>query len=399
MLQSFFTNTIESGFIKSLLYNANLPIIKTVTEDDYVIKGNIYIYKTNIIKCTRTGYLITSGSSMNYSICSSFSFGENVPTVTQKYVSKYNYYDSDTHKQLGRYLRCVRNILGINLMPYYNCFNYTILQDVKITESGVTIGSDAHYKVVAVPIKFNKKYSIAIDCASTVILKSVFYGNFGLIKTTNHEDKIYLTDILEEKPVIINHMNFKHPHLYSISNNFEYLPDGESLSKECENFESSLYLLIRLPVSNNSSIVVIEGDYSSNTTNVVNNTQVFNNASEIKPEDVDRLFKSNLSLLQINDSNTYAFSNRLIEYLLLNVIDSNDTIPNNIKYIKDCIYSNSNNTDIWDFALRLKLYDTYMNSNKQKLDISGFVDKDMERLVTYNYNNAMKTNSNWVRGE
>ena len=72
-------------------------------------------------------------------------------------------------------------------MPFYNCFNYTLIQDIlltldmkkldeynketdpmkklKLEQKGYEIGSDPNYKLVAIPIKFNKTYTIAIDCS------------------------------------------------------------------------------------------------------------------------------------------------------------------------------------------------------------------------------------------
>lgn len=424
MLQKFFTNTIESKFIKSLLYNVNLPIMKTVSEGDFIVEGNTYIYKTSIIKCKRSGYIMLGNNadlmcsefitvqdadvsslrnlyvgdnpdSARYKGISPFVIGEQYVPVTQRYMSKYSYYDPDTHRYLGKYLRCVRDVFNINLMPFYNCFNYKIATDIKLTADGYSVGHDNSYKVIAVPIKFNKKYSVAIDCNSPVIMQSAFYGKFGLVKTSTYPEMKYLTEILNETPTYLSSMSFKHPHLYSISSNFYGNSDSLKKSRDCESFENLLYLLIRLPVSNNSSIVVIEGDYSDTAKVVVNAESI----DRFTSTQVDNMFKSNLSLLQMSDNNIYAFSDRLIEYLLLNVIESNESIDNNIKYIRDYVFPyNKDNKGIWDFNLRNTLYNMYMSSSStQKLDINGFVDKDMEKYITNNYKRSSTENKKWVR--
>ena len=46
-------------------------------------------------------------------------------------------------------------------------------------------------------------------------------------------------------------------------------------------------------------------------------------------KEVNKILLSKLSLLMINTKNVYAFSDRLIEYLLLNVIDYQDEISKN----------------------------------------------------------------------
>ena len=99
---------------------------------------------------------------------------------------------------------------------------------------------------------------------------------------------------------------------------------------------------------------------------------------------------SNLSLLQINNTSSYAFSGRLIEYLLDNVISSNDEISNNIKRVQ--IAANKINgkvekaTGIWEDALRVDVFKAINKKAQQldrimPLDINGFIDKDSEKLL------------------
>ena len=57
MKQRFFTNTIQSNFIKALIYNTPIPIIGSVNDNSYILKDNIYIYQNNIIKCTNSGII------------------------------------------------------------------------------------------------------------------------------------------------------------------------------------------------------------------------------------------------------------------------------------------------------------------------------------------------------
>jgi len=57
MFQKFFTNTIQSKFIKSLLYNTPMPLIDSLDDGNYAVKGQRYIYHSGIIECTKTGII------------------------------------------------------------------------------------------------------------------------------------------------------------------------------------------------------------------------------------------------------------------------------------------------------------------------------------------------------
>ena len=44
-----------SNFIKQLLNNTYLPVIRTVRPGDYIIKGRLYILKCTLLRCTKSG--------------------------------------------------------------------------------------------------------------------------------------------------------------------------------------------------------------------------------------------------------------------------------------------------------------------------------------------------------
>jgi len=50
--------------------------------------------------------------------------------MSEQAISKSSYYDSDTHYRLGRYLRYIRDVYNINLMPFYNCYNYKSVNNI-----------------------------------------------------------------------------------------------------------------------------------------------------------------------------------------------------------------------------------------------------------------------------
>ena len=334
-----------------------------------------------------------------YEIVSPYTFGDSVPQITEKYFSNCNYYDSDTHYYLGQYLRCLRDIYGVDLMPFYNCFNYkavhnlylSLVQPDSDTENfyGYVEKSSDAYKIFAVPIKFDTTYTIAVDCDAPVYLKSVFYGKLGLLKARVETGVISLSEVIMEDNgtsiTVKSEASFTQPFTYSISSDSHRDVNNMS-SKDMKEYEKSLYLLIQLPADNDSSIAVIEGDYTFRGNTKIFNLEDPNTIEDMDDESLNRLLISNLQLLQLNDRKTYAFSNRLIEYLLLNVIDSLDEISQNTERVQKYVgllSSKSQFKGVWNKYLRSYLYNLYM-SNRQttKIDINGFVDRNIEKLNT-----------------
>ena len=151
MLQKFFETTIESTFVKSIIYNTPLPLFDTIGEGDYMIKGACYIIKHDFVLCTQSGiYKDPTINISNYSMGSTlsdssdspkaeyrlirhYSFNQHIRNITKRHISSYSYYDGETHRYLGDYLRCLRDIFGLNLMSMYNCFTYEMMQNVQLT--------------------------------------------------------------------------------------------------------------------------------------------------------------------------------------------------------------------------------------------------------------------------
>ncbi|MBQ6631050.1 MAG: hypothetical protein IJH55_02810, partial [Romboutsia sp.] len=65
MSQEFNKVTTTSNFIKNLLISTYLPLIRTVRDFDFIIADRLYVYKCEIIKCTKSGYLVTGFKNIN----------------------------------------------------------------------------------------------------------------------------------------------------------------------------------------------------------------------------------------------------------------------------------------------------------------------------------------------
>ena len=125
MKQKFFEVNNQSNFIKNLLKNTSIPLTNSVREGDYIVNGFVYLFKSYLLKCTKSGFL---GSTAEYSLVRRhFRFGKTYIGNSEIFESNNLAYDSDTHKMLGNYLRFYRDIFECDLMPFYNCFNGVLI--------------------------------------------------------------------------------------------------------------------------------------------------------------------------------------------------------------------------------------------------------------------------------
>lgn len=329
----------------------------------------------------------------SFEIISSYIFGERDTKLSNNFVSVNSYYDPETHVRLGEYLRCYRDIYGIDLMSLYNCFAYQLATGFHVgkTEEGYSIinSSDENYKIVMVPIKFNRTYTIAVDCSVPYIAYPVFYNRGGLVKTSIGETYKYLASVFIPSNIIAKKCSmFNSPYKVEI----KCPSDNDDYNKvDYSKYENSLYLVLQLPSDNKSSITVLEGDYTSKNS-YYNADGVLTVPSVIK-SDFDKLPTKELNstmlcqigLLQVNDGNIYAFSNKLMEYLLKNAIDPTDEIPQNIYRIQERTNSLSDKTtipSIFDQYMRSKIFNKYIGTvGNRRVDINGYVDRDTEKFI------------------
>ena len=377
MFQKFYTDTLGSRFIKSMLAQTPIPLFNCVTDNDYLIEGCYYVYKRFIIQCVSSGVLKVSeqenlvpsntlfpsvflfvGTGVHVATFYVRSYVDDVSVKTHSvFKSSTNYYDSETHYHLGRYLRYLRTVTGQNLFPFYNTYNSTYFTDIELHpleahEVKVSRTDSQNYKVVGVPIKFGRTYSIAIDCPTQVLFRACIHDDSGYISedAINKEnlkelssDVKSLQETLNSSGKIYSRLRFDSPVKFRLETNSRY----------AMMFESNLYLVIQLPSNNNSSIVVLE-DFN-NTTGITCNNKNIREVNIINP-----------SLLRMNTRSSYAFSDRLIEYLLGNVICENDYILGNVSEIQ---------------SILSKLFSDYNMSIIKGLHRKGIWDNDVPRFV------------------
>lgn len=438
MYTKFYDDTIVTRFIKYLLATTYVPLVRVWKPEDFAIKGFHYLYDGRIVKALNTGNLesIKDFDVMKLYIPNKSYFG-----INSTYVSNSNSYDSVTHRWLGNYLRFLRDYYNLNLMPFYNCFCSEFLNNIdfgKVTidnspYTGIISGvKNTNYKIAIVPVKFGTVYNLAVECDSPIEYMYGFYGPKGLIEDPTNTLIAYIKQNYYTK---LPSSNFVSP-IKVPAIEWEYM---QEYTTQIAQYEKYLRLFIRIPTNVNTSITVIEGDISryntlhgiSNekaieeftsrtgmSTNMLNtcNTKDTNGISVPavtmyfdKISDTDNRVDytnrpaneclSPLGLLQWSDGYTYAFSNRLVEYLLLNVIDSQESISKNIERVQDRItsyqMSNKNlfpkyrgafSSGVWDENIQKYIYSLRKSITKSprgnpSVDYNGYVDKDTETIL------------------
>lgn len=183
-----------SNLIKNLLNNTYLPLVKTVREGDYIVVNRLYIYKCNVIKCTESGYIASESSRVynkitdiaKFDYIAEYTFGDKNDKLCTKFLSNNAGYDYATHERLGNYLRCLRDMYGLNLMPLYNCFSANIFPGHYISNDRVSKTLENHgTKIYKVPIRFNKDYTICMDNYGSTRFAPAFIKYDSLIRVNN----------------------------------------------------------------------------------------------------------------------------------------------------------------------------------------------------------------------
>ena len=381
MFQKFNVDTLVGRFIQSLLYNTYIPLYKSVWEGDYIVKDCLYIYDKTVIRCTKTGFL--SGGDM-YEPITHVDLNRPDYTFMSNLFSSNNYYDSETHRQLGEYLRYLKYNENLDLMPFYNCFNADYTSNFSIERGEYHEGVDETKQVVLVPIQFNRTYTIAVDCPSTLEILPIMLADRKPLSTVVGGQLIDLNNTLKNYYQCRAKTSFSSPFTIQINltdDAFEYNAAVFESNQKC------LYLVLQLPVDDTSSIVVLEGNYVNNRANKHFDVE---HISEISQKEIDESFISELSLLRINDNNSYAFSDRLLEHLLLNAINNTETIDNNIYSVQRLLGMSTADSlgykGVWTDDIRYKAYNEYnegrgIDYRFEMIDIDGFIDKDIEQFL------------------
>ena len=336
-----------------------------------------------------------------------YSYGQKILNYTKNLQIQNTVYDYYTHEYLGDYLRFHRDFANINLMPLYNCFSNRACPHLDLS---FTIGNNyevkfktdqsletALYKYYMVPVKFFKNYTIAIDSSAGIEVCCCIYDEY------HNKDNDFI-EIPKLTYQCFGDLQFKTPVLYTkLQNLNSLLLDPKNAENDLCQQEENLKLILKIPANNNSSIVILEGDYTryNDTTNskvsgdtltdsqtslllpIPKDTEtwedVYNRQTELLTQPTSEVSKllttltakksekdptkitnktiinyenldaceflsdkliTPLQLLRTNTGESYPCADRLVEYLVGNAITVNEEIKDNVVRAKTIIGAN-----------------------------------------------------------
>ena len=352
------------GYIKELLKEFNLPKYSVATDDTIFYKNKLYIRDLGI-------YRYNGSNLVNEA---DYYFNRPMLNMTTNMDITTSYYSTDMHEYLGNYLRFIRDYTGLNLMSLYNCFSNRVIYPINY---------DEHYTYYAIPVKFNQIYTIGLDSSVPVEMYCCLWDTVSI---TNLGDKIwsisssdsemsltYSEYLRNETKVICNNCIINKPFIYD---KLKYFDATKFLSQE-----DNVKLVIKLPITNKTSITVLEGDYSFNT--VVDNnltTTGYFGDEDISGRKYLINYPTKLSLFRTNDENKHPFADRLVEYLLDTAITHLDELDDNIKRTQEYLrYLRSASPKIlygvWDPSMNKEIYnlakDSVLENNVRYIKIKS----------------------------
>ena len=378
-MYKFNNDNIITGYIKQLLHSFNLPTCKVFdTVDEFLnyyplevgVMGIVKNYKNN------NSYLLyKEGNEIKREQV--YALNHEYLNVTTNLGLFNGIYDSSCHKYLGDFLRFVRDYLNIDLMGMYNCFANEILVDDK-------------YKYIIIPMKHNTKYTIAFDGKDYDYL---FTYETTLEKiAANFKDNNY-----KNKPSSgykKRTSTFLNPFLLtSLIGEDTLITGGLNAGKKIYScFKEKLYkLVIRVKVTDNPVITVLEGDYTKAKQEFAPICANFEKGVDYSNIDLNN-YLSDLQLLDFHLGQkdvSYPFADKLLEYLTglattpdgpisQNIIDAK--IKFNSKFKLPVIPVNGKFTA----NDRLRCLDLFGRSkywNKSTYDLLGYVDKEIDECL------------------
>jgi hypothetical protein len=392
-------DNIFSGYIKQLLSSFNLPTFKCWNPGDFIVENKLYLYNNKLLLSKTKGF---SNKETDFDIMKHYSFNDSVLNYTKNLKIKSNIYDSYTHTYLGNYLRFIRDYKKMNLMSMYNCFSNEYVNNLDITiNNTIKFNNEPNYKIYKIPIKLFNTYTIAIESSQPIELVCALYD-----KVQYNTKDISNFQLIEQTYTKIRSSSFSKPFLFSKLSKESLkelkIIDVASLV-QLVNKESMLYLFIKVPFVNKSSISVLEGnyldynDFTFSTNDVgpmLNYNSSIINLDNNSYNNVPKLI-SQLQLLYINSNISHPFADKLIEYLIRNTVDCCETTSDNIKRIQanlhnkydtkniSSLYNYTDDYGIWSNKYQSLLYcfakDNGLLNTKQ--DILGYLDKDIEKQL------------------
>lgn len=379
-MDKFYGNSLTQKYINNILLNKEVPFIDFVDDGGFIIKDEVYIYQYQIIQCTSTGYIGDDGA---YIVLEIYHPWQRYHKYTRTYTNTEGFYSNKAHRKFGDYLRAFIYNENVNLMGMYNCYDYTSADNINVVRTkdqwgqvSYSIGANENNErqIALVPIKFNKVYTVSLESKSSFYVAPVLYYDNHLIKINNgtkyvDATNMYLAPYVKE----MASSSFHEPFTFGI--NIEDIDIEEeqrdSILKQLYDRQRDLYLMIDLKKSNDTTIIVLEGNYASQKT------------LDYKVEG-DYITSENLSfspMLQMYQADQQVpYSENLVQYLLANAIYSSKENDYNVKVLRERLGLDPKGD--YDNEVRKIVFDKVLQSlTSFKGDIFGYVDCNAEAIL------------------
>lgn len=315
-MKTFNNSDLFTGYLKQLLHDFNLPKIKVYTEQhrqyaeqygkerpdiletleatpdnkayNKAIAGTVasapiknvryfpYIKDGQIQEYINSTWQNVRQNDIKSIALYKYTYGDKILNYTKNLRINSNTYDPYTHEYLGDYLRFHRDFLNLNLMPLYNCFSNRSCDKLNLqwrvgtTTNPLTISfssADPNFKIYMIPVKLFQKYTIAIDSEVPIEMCCGIYGDYQDTRAKfssfpQHTYKRVAKSVFSQ-PFIYDALAYTDDDTTAgiidriLDSNFA---DRNTLIELAQN-EGDLKLFLKVPVQNNSTIVILEGDY------------------------------------------------------------------------------------------------------------------------------------------
>lgn len=357
-MQYFNQSNSEVEYIKDILRTNYVPTIR-IFNSDFVVQpssgtstlydgksinlvsfgsgGKFYNDETVIYNQTiQVGKAIDSSSifTNNSKYICTYKFGNWYKNISTNYIANKDYYDSNIHEMLGRYLRAYRDYYRIDVMNFYNCFSNRFFStfSLPIPYNGFLQHNNIHswtlpaynsrYKITAFPILWDTEYTIKFcgGYVGEVILQAVYFNGSTPLCAAEYTNM--MSELDEHTPITYTE-NTSSEFTIKIGS-LVSSDDNSATELECENEtkiriskQNLLYLFMQFPSEYDAPIIVME---QPKFTSVVNGV---------------------LSTVSRDETQQIAFSDTLLEYLTGSAITYATSIGSTVKTIQDIVTSNT----------------------------------------------------------
>lgn len=406
-MYKFNNSNLITGFIKEFLQDFYIPTCDIWKEGEEQ-EGKLYIKNNYFQRYLGNGQWDRVGN---------YKYGRAYLNTTTNLKIANTQYDLETHYQLGNYLRFIRDYWDLDLMGLYNCFGKEKVTNLVLTlDKDRFSTNDSNYVYYSVPVRLNKDYTIALSSNKPIEFACILYDNVLINDNVkNHEtgeqiEDLYVSEEMANKSFKkVNSPSFFQPFLFSTKGLLT-----KDLEYSCKSRDKKLKLIIKVPQDFKSSVVILEGDFrnctstqigkfkeshtyedeygnllidsNQNTLRFINNYNLTFEGNTVKQNSM------RLSLLQVNDNTSYPFADKLVEFLVGNVICQTDTCEENVKRVQNAIYNSLlGYKGLWNDGIRNKIMATLYRASTEDaklkklmnntLDLTFYVDKDIETAL------------------